>query len=90
MANLQIKGIEDKFYSQIKEMATSENRSVSQQVLYLIKEYLTKAKQIKQLKTPAQTLLELSGSWIDTKKSDEIIEELKKNRINSRKLSKGF
>ncbi len=90
MANLQIKGIEDKFYSQIKEMATSENRSVSQQVLYLIKEYLTKAKQIKQLKTPAQTLLELSGSWIDTKKSDEIIEELKKNRKNSRKLSKGF
>lgn len=90
MANLQIKGIEDKFYSQIKEMATSENRSVSQQVLYLIKEYLTKAKQIKQLKTPAQTLLELSGSWIDTKKSDEIIEELKKNRNNSRKLSKGF
>ena len=90
MANLQIKGIEDKFYSQIKEMAASENRSVSQQVLYLIKEYLTKAKQIKQLKTPAQTLLELSGSWIDTKKSDEIIEELKKNRNNSRKLSKGF
>ena len=89
MANLQIKGIEDKFYSQIKEMAASENRSVSQQVLYLIKEYLTKAKQIKQLKTPAQTLLELSGSWIDTKKSDEIIEELKKNRNNSRKLSKG-
>lgn len=90
MANLQIKGIEDKFYSQIKEMARSENRSVSQQVLYLIKEYLTKAKQIKQLKTPAQTLLELSGSWIDTKKSDEIIEDLKKNRKNSRKLSKGF
>ena len=90
MANLQIKGIEDKFYLQIKEMAASENRSVSQQVLYLIKEYLAKAKQIKQLKTPAQTLLELSGSWLDTKKSDEIIEDLKKNRNNSRKLSKGF
>ncbi|MCH7732221.1 MAG: hypothetical protein IIB44_06860 [Candidatus Marinimicrobia bacterium] len=90
MANLQIKGIDDKFYSQIKEMATSENRSVSQQVLFLIKEYLTKENQIKNLKTPAQTLLELSGSWIDSKKADEIIKDLKKSRSNSRKLSRGF
>jgi len=29
MANLQIKGIDDNFYIKIKEMAASENRSVS-------------------------------------------------------------
>ena len=42
------------------------------------------------MKSPAQTLLELSGSWNDTKKADDIIHEIKKNRINSKKLNKGF
>ena len=40
MANLQIKGIADDLYKKIKELAASENRAVSQQILFLIKEYL--------------------------------------------------
>ncbi|MFH0976148.1 MAG: hypothetical protein V1874_10240 [Spirochaetota bacterium] len=90
VANLQIKGIEDKFYSKIKKMAASENRSVSQQVLFLIKAYLSKEKQLEKTKSPAQTLLELSGSWNDTRKADAIINEIKKTRINSKKFNKGF
>ena len=34
MANLQIKGIEDGFYAEIKGLAAAENRSVSQQILF--------------------------------------------------------
>ncbi|MBS1257790.1 MAG: hypothetical protein MAG551_00837 [Candidatus Scalindua arabica] len=90
MANLQIKGIDNKFYSQIRELAASENRSISQQILYLIKEYLTKQKSIRKAKTPAQVLLELSGSWIDSKDPEEIVKDIKKGRANSKKLSKGF
>ena len=44
MANLQIKGIKDDLYAQIKNLAASENRSVSQQVLFLIKEHISKKK----------------------------------------------
>ena len=33
MANLQIKGMDDDLYAQLKALAASENRSVSQQVL---------------------------------------------------------
>jgi hypothetical protein len=90
MANLQIKGIKDEFYAQIKALADSENRSISQQVLYLIKEYIVKEKSIKKTKTPAQVLLELTGSWADTKNAEEIISDLKTNRKNSKKLSEGF
>lgn len=90
MANLQIKGIDDKFYSRIKKLAAAENRSISQQILYLTKEYLSKEKSISKTKTSAQVLLELSGSWIDTKSADDIIKDIKTNRTNSRKLSKGF
>ncbi|MCI5143989.1 MAG: hypothetical protein D3923_00340 [Candidatus Electrothrix sp. AR3] len=90
MATLQIKGIDDQFYDRIKRMAASENRSISQQVLYVVREYLAREKQLKQTKLPAETLLELSGSWQDSRKADEIIDDIRKNRRNSQKFSKGF
>jgi len=90
MANLQIKGIEDNLYKKIKKMAASENRSVSQQVLSLIKEYMARKGKIQSLKPPAQVLLELSGSWEDNRSADKIISEIKRDRKNSKKLKKGF
>jgi len=44
MANLQIKGIDENLYAQIKKLAAAENRSVSQQIVFLAKEYLVKRK----------------------------------------------
>ena len=44
MANLQIKGIEDALYAQIKDIAVAENRSISQQVLFLVKAYMANKK----------------------------------------------
>jgi hypothetical protein len=90
MSNLQIKGIDEDLYAQIKEMATEENRSLSQQILYLAKEYLAKRKKIRTAKPPAQVLLELSGSWADDRKAEEIIKELRKSRRNSQKRGKGW
>lgn len=90
MANLQIKGIDDRLYTEIKELAANENRSVSQQVLFLVREYLARRHDIRTLKTPAQALLELSGSWDDDKSAEEIISEIKAGRRNSDKLSAGF
>ena len=65
MANLQIKGMSDDFYAQIKALASSENRSVSQQILFMTKEYLLKKQQVQAAKMPAQALLEFSGAWED-------------------------
>jgi hypothetical protein len=90
MANLQIKGIDDDLYNQIKALAASENRSVSQQVLFLLKDYLAKKHQLQVKKTPAQILLELSGSWEGTQSPKQIIQELKNARKNSKRLRKGF
>ncbi len=89
MANLQIKGIEDDLYAEIKNLAAAENRSVSQQILFLAKEYLAKKKGISQVGTSAQTLLDLSGSWEDERSADDIVSDIKAARRNSRKLSGG-
>lgn len=90
MANLQIKGIDDALYGEIKALAIAENRSVSQQVLYLVKHWLSHQKQFQVTKSSAEVLLELSGSWQDDKSADELIEEIKSSRSNSTKLSQGF
>ena len=90
MANLQIKGINDDLYSQIKQLAASENRSVSQEVLYLIKLYLSNKKSFDKIKTPAQTLLELSGTWEDNRTAEEIIQDIRSSRKNSKKFKEGF
>ena len=90
MANLQIKNIQDELYEEIKKLATAENRSVSQQVLFLVKEYLAKRKHLTAARSPAQVLLELSGSWEDDKNAEQIVKEIKSARKSSRKLEKGF
>ena len=90
MANLQIKGVNDQLYEEIKKVAEAENRSVSQQVLFLIRDYLAKRKQVKTLRSPAQVLLDLAGSWEDDRDPREIVAEIKVARKNSRKLTKGF
>jgi hypothetical protein len=90
MANLQIKGIDDKLYDTIKKLAVSENRSISQEILFLVKEYIAKRKQTLAIKTPAQALLDLSGSWVDNRSANAIIAEIKVARRNSKKLEKGL
>ena len=49
MANLQIKGIQDELYAEIKKLAAAENRSVSQQILFLVKQYLARKKHLNTL-----------------------------------------
>jgi len=90
MANLQIKGIEDELYKELKKMAAEENRSVSQQALFLVKEYLARKRHMRTLKTPAQILLDLSGSWEDNRDSVKIVAQIRKARRNSKKLVEGF
>ena len=90
MANLQIKGIDDDLYKHIKELAAMENRSISQQILFLTKEYLAKRKNLQSARPPAKILLELSGSWDDNRTSEEIIKEIKGARHRKERLKEGF
>jgi len=90
MANLQIKGIEDDLYAQLGKVAAAENRSISQQVLFLIKGDLARRKSIQCIPTPAETLLELSGSWKGEESASEMISGIRTARKNSIKLEQGF
>ena len=86
MANLQIKGIDDDLYSQIKLMASRENRSISQQMLFLVKTYMAKKHFVSDSKSPAQVLLDLSGSWEDSRSADQVVSDIKRARKGSTRL----
>jgi len=90
MANLQIKGIDDGLYSQIKLMASLENRSISQQILFLVKTYMAKKRIVSDTKSPAQVLLDLSGSWDDPRSADQIVSDIKRARKGSKRFESGF
>ena len=90
MANLQIKGIDNELYNELKRIAAEENRSVSQQTLFLVRDYIAKRQNIRGTKSPGQVLLDLSGSWKDDRKSEEIISEIREARKNLKKLKRRF
>ena len=90
MANLQLKDIDDEVYAQLGKIAAAENRSITQQVLNLIKGDLAHRKSIDVIPTPAETLLELSGSWAGDKSVAETLASIKDSRHNSEKLRGGF
>ena len=90
MAILQVKGMDDQLYAELKELAEMENRSVSQQVIHLLRLYLARREQIDRSRSSAEILLELSGSWKDNRSPQRIVQDLRKARRNSRKLKDGL
>ncbi len=90
MANLQVKGMDDSLYDQLKRQAAVENRSVSQEIILLIKSHLGTRTAQRTAASPAETLLQLAGSWEDDRPAETIIDEIKASRINSQRFQDGF
>ena len=85
MANLQIKGVDEDFYRDLKRMAAAGHRTVSGTVLAAIREYLAKQVEVDRAKAPGDVLLSLSGSWEDDRPAEEIVAEIRSARRSSRR-----
>ena len=83
MAILQIKGIDDALYARLRRMATADHRSISQEVLHLIEDYLTRQEDQPAIPTSARALLALAGSWDDERSADEISAAVRAARRNA-------
>lgn len=90
MPNLHIKDIDQRLYAELKRVAADENRSVSQQVLFMIRNYLAQWEEKRKTETAAQAFLDLAGSWGDSRSAEEIVGEVKGARRSSTKLSEGL
>lgn len=86
MAILQVRDIDDRLYSSLKEVAKSENRSLSQEVISILEKYLSNPVVFKN--NPTRDFLSLSGAWDDKRTADEIIVDIKRNRKTSKRFRK--
>lgn len=83
MANLQVKSIDDELYKSLRRRAAMENRSISQEVISILKAYLSMPSNKTRLVN--NQFLELCGTWEGDESSDEIIKELRNSRVNNSK-----
>ena len=78
MANLQVKDIDDRLYEALRALAKRENRSISQEVIMIIKKYLSNPLIIE--KNSTEEFLKLAGAWEDDRSAEEIIEDIYQSR----------
>ena len=83
MAILQIKGIDDALYARLRQMAAADHRSISQEVLHLVEEYLRHQEDRPVTATSARALLALAGSWDDERGADKISAAVRAARRNA-------
>jgi len=78
MATLQVRSIDEKLYKALGQLAASENRSISQEVISILKKHLSSPK--KPLDNTTDSFLNMCGTWEDNRPADKIIEEIQKTR----------
>jgi plasmid stability protein len=81
MANLQVRDIDDRLYESLRERATREKRSISQEVILILQKYLSRPNAYDV--NPTDEFLSLSGSWKDQRTAEEIIGDIRSNRRRS-------
>ena len=83
MATLQVKGMDDRLYKSLAARAAGENRSISQQVATIIRDFLARPGGPSQKSTA--DFLALCGSWADDRPAGEIVREIRRARQSSRR-----
>lgn len=82
MAILQVRSMDDMLYQALGRLAASENRSISQQVIEIIKAYLSTPRQA--LISRDDAALSLAGAWDDGRSEKEIVKDIRKSRSTKR------
>ncbi len=82
MAILQVRSIDDNLYGALSRRAAMENRSISQEVISIIKKYLAAPQTLSV--SPDEEALRLAGSWNDKQSADEISISIRKARSTKR------
>lgn len=84
MATLQVRSIDEQLYKVLGRRAAMDNRSISQEVVAILKAYLSCPSS--KHKHSTQSFLELCGTWQDEKDEALIVEELRKNRQSGQRF----
>lgn len=84
MATLQVKGMDDALYQALAARAAQDNRSISQEVVTVIQDYLARPRS--SVREANEAFLELCGAWADDRSAREIVADIRKHRRDSRRF----
>jgi plasmid stability protein len=87
MAVLQVRNMDNNLYGALGRRAARENRSISQEVIEIVKRYLALSDAASD--GADQEALRLAGSWEDSRSAAEVARELRKARA-TRRFRGGF
>jgi plasmid stability protein len=79
MATLQVRSIDEQLYQALGKRAALDNRSISQEVIAILKEHLS---QPVQHKNATEQFLDLCGSWEDDRDAEEIAQDIRQQRLS--------
>ncbi len=82
MAILQVRSMDKDLYMALGRRAELENRSISQEVIEIIKKYL--ATPVSRMAAADDEALRLAGSWDDSRSEKEIAGAIRKDRTTRR------
>jgi plasmid stability protein len=82
MAILQVRDIDDKLYQALKKRAKDERRSVSQEIIKIVEDYL----ESKEPSDQNSTTEFLNLSWQSDETAEELIGNIRSNREENNRL----
>lgn len=85
MANLQVRDIDNSLYQALKNHASREKRSISQEVIHILEKYLSCPKLLDS--NPTEAFLRLSGSWEDDRSAEDIVASIRDGRTESSRFT---
>jgi plasmid stability protein len=83
MATLHIEGMDDTLYEALRDRAAMHNRSVSQEVMSILRDFLGRPALDPRHATEAVS--ELAGSWQDERTAEQIAADLRKARCTGQR-----
>lgn len=78
MATLQVKGMDPALYEALKARAKRDCRTVSQEVTYIVQQFLSRPGYSPRESTDA--FIAMAGTWEDGRSAEEIVKELRASR----------
>ena len=80
MATLQVRSIDDQLYEALGKLAARDLRSISQEVVAILKEHLSQPVRHTTATNSTEAFLNLCGTWQEDRPAEEIADEIRAHR----------
>jgi ABC-type arginine transport system ATPase subunit len=84
MAELLIEDIDDRLFEALRARAASNGRSITDEVVAIIQQYLVWPHT--DVQTAGEAILQLAGTWQDDRSAEEIVRDIRQSRHLSREI----